>query len=232
MAVLLIVFLINYVQTAANDSLSNLIGLDGELRHRLAEVMHQLEGHINFAGQEQMPQFAVGGFTLAYYVVFPALAIFVVGWLGVQSSVRGLRLFSRAVAVDYALSMLGFVFVPVPERWSDPDSGAMLLSDRWSPQFIEAIRPFSGIDNCFPSFHTSLSVIIALVAFKMVFPLRRTTLVLAAAVVLSTISLGVHWVADVVAGTAVGILSVAVALRLERDEPASAIRTPKIQTAH
>jgi len=43
----------------------------------------------------------------------------------------------------------------VPERWAYPESHAVLLSDLWSTRLIETIRPISGLDNCFPSFHIS-----------------------------------------------------------------------------
>ncbi|MDH3498168.1 MAG: hypothetical protein OER21_15530, partial [Gemmatimonadota bacterium] len=59
-------------------------------------------------------------------------------------------------------------------------------------------------------------------------PFRWVALAGGAAIVASTFVLGVHWVADIVAGVAVGLMSVALALRLERRwEDASQAVTPQ-----
>ena len=80
---------------------------------------------------------------------------------------------------------------------------------------FEVIRPISGLDNSFPSFHVSLTLIIIIVGFLFRVRMRRTILVLGMTVVISTYILGIHWIADIIAGLAVGALSVMLALRLE-----------------
>ena len=113
------------------------------------------------------------------------------------------------------MSLPFFVFFPIPERWAYPDSGAILLSDLWSAGLIEALRPMSGLDNCFPSFHVSMSVVIVAVALLAGVRFRNAVAALALTVVIATFGLGIHWLPDIVAGLAVGALSVALALRLE-----------------
>jgi membrane-associated phospholipid phosphatase len=102
----------------------------------------------------------------------------------------------------------------VPERWAYPGSNAILLSDLWSSSLIEFFRPASGLDNCFPSFHTSMTLIAVLFCYLARVRFRTAILPLAALVLVSTFALGIHWVADVIAGTLVGIVSVALACRL------------------
>jgi membrane-associated phospholipid phosphatase len=123
------------------------------------------------------------------------------------------------VLINYALCLPFFILFPVPERWAYSESGAMLLSDKWSSQLIEAFRPISGLDNCFPSFHVSLTVVIILVALLYRLRLRYSVLALGATVILSTFVLGIHWIADVIAGLAVGALSVMLALRIDHRIP-------------
>jgi membrane-associated phospholipid phosphatase len=72
----------------------------------------------------------------------------------------------------------------------------------------------SALDNCFPSFHTSMTVIVLLCCFVYRLGFRLMMIPLAAMVMVSTYSLGVHWAGDIVAGTGLGIMSVAVACRL------------------
>ena len=72
----------------------------------------------------------------------------------------------------------------------------------------------SALDNCFPSFHTSMSVLIVLCCFVYRMNFRFVTLPVAAMILLSTYALGIHWVGDIVAGSALGVISMAVAHRL------------------
>jgi membrane-associated phospholipid phosphatase len=133
--------------------------------------------------------------------------------------VHAYRVFCLAIAADYLLSLAFFLFFPVPERWAFPDSGAVLLSDRWSSSLIAFLRPISGLDNSFPSTHVSFTVVIVLVAYLFRLRLRHTMMVLSATIVLSTFALGIHWIPDILAGLAVGTLSVALARRLTPLQP-------------
>ena len=67
-----------------------------------------------------------------------------------------------------------------------------------SPFLIEGLRPLSGLNNCFPSFHCSLALTFALLLSESANRrLRRTMVVMTALVVASTLYLGFHWVLDV-----------------------------------
>ena len=112
-------------------------------------------------------------------------------------------------------SLTFFVFFPVPERWSHHASEATLLSDLWSSKLIEAVRPISGLDNCFPSFHVSLVTVIVACCYLYRVRLRTSVLLLGLTVFLSTFLLGIHWIPDIVAGVGTGVLGVAVARRLD-----------------
>jgi len=109
-----------------------------------------------------------------------------------------------------------FLFFPVPERWSSPDTEAMLLSDKVSDRLIELVRPMSGLDNCFPSFHVSLTVLVVAACFMFRVPMRMSAAALGATIVLSTFVLGVHWLPDMLAGLGLGIASMLLAWRMTR----------------
>ena len=71
----------------------------------------------------------------------------------------------------------------------------------------------SALNNCFPSTHTSLTVIVLLVCWRFQFRFRNTVAALGLTVILATFVLGIHWLADIIAGVVVGFLSVDIARR-------------------
>ncbi|MHC4819736.1 MAG: phosphatase PAP2 family protein, partial [Planctomycetota bacterium] len=95
--------------------------------------------------------------------------------------------------------------------WAYPDSGAILLSDLWAPELIAVFRPFSGLDNCFPSFHVSLTVVVVTLAFLYRLRFRWSALWIGLLIIVSTSVLGIHWLTDIAAGFATGIVAVQVA---------------------
>lgn len=100
------------------------------------------------------------------------------------------------------------MLLPIPERWALPDSHAVLPSDLWSTALIETVRPISGLDNCFPSFHVAGTFDAVLVWYLLRLRYRHAIGFLGGAVPISTVLLGIHWVADVVAGLALAAVSV------------------------
>lgn len=213
---LLAVAVVNWMETSLDTWAAGHFSWIREYGHQMANAMRWLEGGLSFAGQDATAAIAVYGYTAAYFFLFPLIAFLVAVSLAHRKSISAYRTLAVALVVDYAWSLPFFLLVPVPERWSVPESGAVLLSDRWTSSLIEAIRPISGLDNCFPSFHVSWMVITVLAAFTFGLAFRRTALIGALIVILSTLALGVHWFADVAGGIAAGLASWWVAIRMER----------------
>jgi membrane-associated phospholipid phosphatase len=212
---LLAVFLINWIQTSLDSVLTpGSLGASGG--YPIADAFRWFEGDLSFELHDTTSAVAYYGYSLAYFVVFPVLCLYAAVALSRRRDPRPYQVVSLAVAIDYAISLPFFLFFPVPERWSSPATEAMLLSDKVSDRLIELIRPVSGLDNCFPSFHVSLTVVVVAACFLFRVPLRMSALACGATIVLSTFVLGVHWIPDMIAGLAVGIVSVLLASRIVR----------------
>jgi len=168
---------------------------------------------LNFAFHDKSVWWAAYAYSFSYFILFPIGGLLVVFALARRDELAPFRVFCLAVAIDYALSLPLFMLFPVPERWAYPESGAILLSDLWSSTLITAIRPMSAINNCFPSTHTSLTVILLAVCWRFDFRFRWTATALGLTVILSTFVLGIHWLPDIIAGVVVGLLSVDIARR-------------------
>jgi membrane-associated phospholipid phosphatase len=145
--------------------------------------------------------------------LFPIVAVGVLFALARRNELAPFRVLCLAVATDYVVSLFCFLVFPVPERWAYPESNAILLSDQWTSNLIEAIRPISALNNCFPSTHVSFTVILLMVCWRFGVRFRDSITALLLTVIISTFVLGIHWLADITAGVLVGVMSVAIALR-------------------
>ncbi len=210
---LAVVFLVNYVQTSV-DAAFTPRGLGVAAGYPIADAFQWFERYLSFELHDTTGPIAYYGYSAAYFLLFPVLCLSVAWALARNKDRRPYQAVSLAVAIDYVVSLPFFIFFPVPERWSSPVTEAMLLSDKVSDKLIEFVRPLSGLDNCFPSFHVSLTVLAVAACFMFRLPMRMSALVFGAAIVLSTFVLGVHWIPDMIAGFALGIASVLLAWRI------------------
>ena len=221
------IFVVNLMETAAEEWLGNHTELGRDLKdlgYSVAYAIHSFEGNFSFESHDVTNALAVHGYSFSYFFLFPVLGLAVAFALARRKDITPFRVFSLAIAIDYIVSLPFFLVFPVPERWHYPDSEAMLLSDKVSTSLIETIRPISGLDNCFPSTHVSFTVIIILVCYLYQIRLRTSVAALGLTIILSTFVLGIHWLPDMIAGTAVAILSVALARRLSLSvEPSVAV---------
>lgn len=213
---LALVFVVNYLETTIETWLKSKYQFGASLASGFTLAAQQIERNYSFEGHDLTNIVAVYGYSISYYFIFPLLAIAVAWALATRPDIKPFRILTVAVVIDYLVSLPFFLFVPVMERWTNAESGAMLLSDRWSSKLIDYVRPLSGLDNCFPSSHVSLIVLMILVCYLFQVRFRTAVSALGLMVILSTLVLGIHWLPDVLAGVAVGCLSVAIAARLDK----------------
>ncbi|MDD5541922.1 MAG: phosphatase PAP2 family protein [Acidobacteriia bacterium] len=138
--------------------------------------------------------------TYAYIWLFPAVT-FALFFAFVYYDREELAQFLTATYFTNLLVELPFyLFFPVNEVWAS-DSHVRLLTDRINPIIMEHFRTVSAVDNCFPSFHTSLALLVAIAAWRSR-DLRMIVIstLSAVLVVASTLYLGIHWPLDVVSG--------------------------------
>ncbi len=159
----------------------------------------------------------VGILSFAYIISFPGLLVGMILATATAPGPDRTRLAHAllAYALNYALVLPFYFLFPVNEPWSFPGSGVRpLLEETLGPAFMESIRPFSGINNCFPSYHVSLSVTLALVALETRTPVGTFAAINAILIAASTVVLGFHWVVDVIAGILFGVFAYYLTRRL------------------
>jgi membrane-associated phospholipid phosphatase len=149
----------------------------------------------------------------AYVIVFPALVpwtMAVFDWVG--ETRRNISVLI-AYIMNYALVLPFYIFFPVRECHvfykADLNSQIIRLGlDDCHPAIMAILRPMSGIDNSFPSFHTSLAVTMALFAWRSGRKFFAWTMgIIAVSIILSTLYLGFHWLLDVAGGIVLGTVA-------------------------
>lgn len=184
--------------------------------HDFARDLLELEGSFVARIQSATAFFPVQAFFVWIYVlVYPLLMLHLLLVLHHEQSHLALRRFWWAFVLNYTLALPFYFFFPVTEVGWVEGSGAVPILETYFPSFMAQGRQFSGIDNCFPSLHTSLSVTAALVAQGGKNRRLATVCWLAASgIVLSTLVLGIHWGMDLIAGIGHAWLCVWLAKRL------------------
>jgi membrane-associated phospholipid phosphatase len=212
LVLLLLVFAVNYVETALVTPSQTQSAVSARA-YDDADLVSRIERLSTFEFHDHTPTWAVELYSVAYFIFLPCVGVALLIALARRKEFAPFRVLCLAVAADYALSLPAFVLFPVPERWAYPESNAVLLSDLLSPKWIEAIRRISALNNSFPSTHVSLAVIVIGVCWLYAVRFRVSATALCFAVILSTFALGIHWMADIIAGALVGLLSVTIAWR-------------------
>ncbi|MFC4306189.1 phosphatase PAP2 family protein [Cohnella boryungensis] len=151
---------------------------------------------------------------LFYLVLFQATMIASVGIYTYRQDMKLYYAFCVAILLNYVLAVPFYLFVPVNEVWyAHPQVQFLLL--HIFPAFEQEYRALSGLNNCFPSLHTSISVTLALLASKS--GIRRWAVfawINAIVIVFSIFYLGIHWFTDMVAGVLLAMLTVFIGLRI------------------
>ncbi|WP_270164592.1 phosphatase PAP2 family protein [Paenibacillus sp. SYP-B4298] len=149
-----------------------------------------------------------------YIVVFQALLLTSLGIYSFQGNDRMFYATCYAIMINYLVAIPFYLFVPVSEVWSFDPSVRFIMLDIF-PSFESSYRELSGLDNCFPSLHTSISVTLAMLALRS--GNKRWAWfvsISAGAIIFAIFYLGIHWLTDMLAGTALGLFASAAGIRL------------------
>jgi membrane-associated phospholipid phosphatase len=149
-----------------------------------------------------------------YVILFTAL---LVASLFIYTHAKDKTLFYAlcyAMMINYIIAIPFYFFFPVNEVWFFHPKVDLLLLDVF-PSFEQEYRPLSGLNNCFPSLHTSISVTLALIAIRSNNTFwRRLVPICAVIIIFSIFYLGIHWITDMLAGVTLGVIASQVGLRV------------------
>lgn len=149
-----------------------------------------------------------------YVVVFPAVMITSIALYTFKKNYKLFYAICYALMFNYMIAIPFYLFFPVNEVWSFHPNVKLLILDVF-PTFEQDYRPLSGLDNCFPSLHTSISVSMAVIAVKSRNAFWKIFVPISSAFIIFTIFyLGIHWLSDMCAGVVLGVVAARLGLRI------------------
>jgi membrane-associated phospholipid phosphatase len=185
--------------------LSWLIGIN------VTGAIHALEGEFVAAVQSFATPLLTAYFSFVYVFGYVFLLTFPLVGYALHDDTRPLRTTLIAYSLNYLVGLGCYVlFVAYGPRNFMPELVESLLYTNW-PRSQLLVSRVNANTNVFPSLHASLSVTVAVVAyrFRRLYP-RWTPVAggLAVSIAVSTMYLGIHWLTDVVAGVVLAGVSV------------------------
>ncbi len=161
-------------------------------------------------------------FTAVYVAGYPFLIVTAIMLPVLMDRGRLARRAVAAYALSFAIALPFYLFFPVNEVWFYDGRVENIINSY--PLVRQHLYSFNDINNCFPSLHTGISAVLALLVWRSDMPrrFRVMAVTLASGIVLSTMYLGIHWVVDVVAGLVLAVGIAALVARIWPDPPAAA----------
>ncbi|NBI29747.1 phosphatase PAP2 family protein [Chengkuizengella sp. YPA3-1-1] len=172
------------------------------LNYDLTPLFHRWEGDIVYTIQNFFHNDLLTNVVVYFYVVvFTSLIIasFLV-YLNEKDN-KLFYTFCYAIMLNYGIAIPFYLFFPINEVWAHEPAGVQFLMLDVFPTFETEYRALSGLNNCFPSLHTSISVTLSLIALKSNnFRWKTIVLISAGIIIFSIFYLGIHWITDMIGG--------------------------------
>lgn len=194
-ALLGVILLINKVELKIENKFIHI----GDYSH----IFHQYEGNLLADFQNLLNNSWLTELTTFFYIIIFVTLIstsFVLYFI--QNDKHLFFTFIYAISLNYLIAIPFYLFLPVNEVWYVHNQVSFLIPEVY-PDFETQYRNVSGLNNCFPSLHNSISLTLLFLSYKSNNkPFKWLMTGSVGIIMFSTIYLGIHWLTDMAAGVA------------------------------
>lgn len=185
---------------------------------KITNAIYALEGSFVATVQSVATPWLTAFFAAIYLPGYVFLLSFPIVAYWALDDPSPLRELFVAYALNYGIGVLCYMlFVAYGPRNMLPGTVEPLLYSQY-PQTLLLTSAVNKNTNVFPSLHAALATTVLLLAYRTrdAYPLWfLLTVPLAASVAVATLYLGIHWATDVVAGSVLAVVAVALSARIE-----------------
>ncbi|MFO7678018.1 MAG: phosphatase PAP2 family protein [Thermoplasmatota archaeon] len=194
LAIILFVTIIHLFQVnIIHPYVSTLIDID------FAPLMSTLDFGIGLMIPQYWNPILVYFFVFMYIIVYPFTLWFTILYFILYNDVKFLKIFSYGLGLIYVCSLPFYLFFPVTNvytYYTHPSALELVI-----PSIDTFYYSTTTTNNCFPSLHVAVSLLIALSLSQGVHKKYKYFCYFCAiCVILSVIYLAIHWIIDVIAG--------------------------------
>ncbi len=156
----------------------------------------------------QMPRFwhplSTGFFVIIYIGIYPFTLWFTSFYAILTQDIQALKTLAYGLLIIYLIALPFYLFFPVSNVYTYLHIPSALENS--IPGVEQFFYTITSNNNCFPSLHTAMTLLIAYVASKTSnHRLIVFTRIVAILVIVSVLYLAIHWILDVIAGILIAI---------------------------
>lgn len=180
-----------------------------------AAVFYKFEKEILFAIQKTFENdLLTFVLTFFYIVVFIAMMVTSLVVYYDKKKIKTFYAFFYAIGLNYLIAIPFYLFFPINEVWYVHPQVEFLIPKIYH-NFENEYRNVSGLNNCFPSLHNSISLTLLFLSLhSKIKKLKIIIGVSATLIMFSTIYLGIHWFMDMAAGAILALIASFVGVKL------------------
>ena len=199
--VILLLVLLHLIEVNVIDPFTTtLIGYD------FASVLHSFEDSMVFWFTQHWIPGLLYFFVFIYIGIYPFLLWFSLLYYIIVDEKKAMKSFTLSFVIIYAIAFPFYLFFPITNVYTY--FGASSALDTVIPSVEQFFYTTTTNNNCLPSLHVALSLLMARTAlFTKNKRFIYLTVFCAVGVICAVIYLGIHWITDVIAGAllAVGV---------------------------
>ena len=203
-AIMGVILLINKLELKIEDNFIHI----GDYSH----IFQRYEGQLLANFQDFLNNSLLTEITTFFYIIIFVTLIstsFVLYFI--QQDKHLFYTFIYAIGLNYLIAIPFYLFLPVNEVWYVHNQVSFLIPEVY-PDFETQYRNVSGLNNCFPSLHNSISLTLLFLSYKSNNRAFKWVMTGSVSIIMfSTIYLGIHWLTDMAAGVILAITAFTVA---------------------
>ena len=190
--------------------------IDNLINFDFATVLDNFEGGIVSGFSNLWNPALVTFFVFIYIGVYPFTLWFSPFYFLVTNNVKSMKTLAYGLFSIYLIALPFYLFIPVTNVYKFYQLDSAL--NNVLPSVETFFYSLTTQNNCFPSLHTAMTILIAWCAYLTGNKkLSYFTIFCAIAVIISVLYLCIHWITDVIAGAAIAIVVIVLLNRTIRN---------------